>query len=273
MPVCLFQPPVEYGSLSVTRVHRIQAGAGLYGLCYFSGTLYTVERRETRSDRDRIAVYSVTKEDVITLLDTLDIEGGSWQPRVDPQSGLVYISCASHGLCVVRFDGSKLVPVTTLRCIGRPGSLAVISSRTLCVCDWNKGTVHQVDVTQDRVTARLHPLLEVSHKRPDGIAVLGDTLLVGYMGDNLVIYRHGVPTPGTILPQPRELQDVYSLTTDHHSSFLLTDGSSSTVYVLDVSGNLTHTIPIPGYREPRDCTVVEGQLWVGCYNGDIVVLS
>ncbi len=45
------------------------------------------------------------------------------------------------------------------------------------------------------------------------------------------------------------------------------------MYVLDISGNHTHAIPIPGDRVPWDCTVVGGQLWVGCINGDIIVMS
>ncbi len=240
-------------------------------MCYDNWRLYTVEERK-EDESYRLAVYSVTDQDTVTLLHTLDLEGDAWDPRVDRQSGQVYIPCQSRGVCVVSYDGSKLVPVTTLRCVGRADSLAVVSTNTLYVCDRVSGTVYLVDVTQDRVTATLQPPQEVRGKEPHYIAVLGDTILVGY-GYNLVIYRHGVPTPGKLIPRPQGLESVTGLTTDHHSSFLASDAESDTVYVLDVGGNLTHTIPIPGDRKPGDCTVVGGQLWVGCWNGHIIVMS
>ncbi len=262
----------------MTREHRIQGGDKVYGMCYHSGRLYTVEERwEDGSDRHRLAVYSVTDQDTVTLLDTLDLEGYASHPRVDRQSGRVYIPCEDHGVCVVRYDGSKLVPVTTLRCVGEAGrlhGLAVVSTDTLYVCDMDSRTVCLIDVSQDRVTHRLQRPWEVRGKTlqiMQIIAVLGDTVLVGYTS-NLVIYRHGVPTPRKVIPRPQGLRNVLGLTTDHHSSFLLCDGSMY-VYVLDISGNLTHTIPIPGYRKPQDCTVVGEQLWVGCSNGDIIVMS
>ncbi len=207
----------------------------------------------------------------VTLLDTLDLEGEAWDPHVDRQSGRVYIPCGHSGVCVVRYDGSKLVPVTTLRCVRDAHRLAVVSTDTLYVMDFATVTVCLVDVNQDRVTSRLQPPGEVGDEGPYNIAVLGDVVLVNYACPYLVIYQHGVPTPGKLIPLPQGLGEVTGLTTDHHSSFLLCDSRS--VYVLDISGNLTHTIPIPGNREPLDCTVVGGQLWVGCSKGDIIVMS
>ena len=106
------------------------------------------------------------------------------------------------------------------------------------------------------------------------IAALGDTILSSYglhLASGLVIYRHSVSTPGKLLPCPQELGHVRSLTTDHHSSFLVTD--TTAVHVLDMVGNLTHTIPIPGDRKPVDCTVVGTQVWLACPDGVIVVMS
>ncbi len=241
-------------------------------MCYYSGRLYTVEaRRKDGSYRHRLAVYSVSDQDTVTLLDTLDLEWGPRHPRVDRQSGQVYIPSEDHGVCVVRYDGSKLVPVTTLRCVGYVYNLAVVSTDTLYVSEMASNTVCLIDVTQDRVTARLQPPQEVRGQMPGNIAVLGDTVLVMY--GNLVIYRHGVPTPGKVIPRLQGQKAVSGLTTDHHSSFLLCDRRSRSVYVLDISGNHTHAIPIPGDRVPWDCTVVGGQLWVGCINGDIIVMS
>ena len=155
-------------------------------------------------------------------------------------------------------------------------SLAVISPNTLYVCDWASNCVCVVDVTLDRVTARLHNSGEERADWPYHTATLGDTILVRY--NNLVMYQHGISVPIAFPRRPLGLRDVFGLTTDHHCNFLLvgSDSTESTaymVYVLDISGNLTHTIPIPGNREPRDCTVVGGQLWVGCNNGDILVFS
>ncbi len=199
----------------------------------------------------------------VTLLDILDLdmlERDASYPRVDHQSGWVYIPCMSS-VCVVWYDGSKLVPVTTLRCVRYPVRLAVVSRDTLYVSDRYSRTVCLVDVTQDRVTARLHPPPEVMYQRPNNIAVLEETVLVEYYGGKLVIYRHGGPTPGTVIPWPQGLNYVSGLTSDH-SSFLLCDNVSRSVYVLDVSGTHTHTISMSDNRRPLDCTVVGGQLWV-----------
>ena len=240
-------------------------------MCYYSGRLYTVEKRkEDRIYRRRLAVYSVTDQDTVTLLDTLELEGDARSPRVDHQSGRIYIPCRYNGVCVVRYDGSKLVPATTLRCQGIADSLAVVSTDTLYVR--NSNTVCLVDVIQDRVTARLQPPREVGDKWSSNMAVLGDTVLVAY-DDTLVIYRHGIPTADKLIPRPQGLRTVNALPTDHHSSFLVCDQDSRSVYVLDVTGNHTHTIPIPGDMKVHDCTVVEGQLWVGGNTRDIIVMS
>ncbi len=76
IPVCVFQPPVDYRSLTETREHRIQAGDRFWGMCYFSGRLYTTEgRKETWPPRFSLAVCSVTNHDTVTLLDKLDLDG------------------------------------------------------------------------------------------------------------------------------------------------------------------------------------------------------
>ncbi len=221
--------------------------------------------------RRRLSVYSVTDQDTVTVLDTLDLDGDASQPCVHHQSVRVYIPCGHHGISVVRYDGSKLVLVTTLRCVSEAENLAVVSPDTLYVCDGDSRTVCLVDVTQDRVTGRLQKLVGMKRQSPWHVAFLAETVLVDYGDGGLVTYRHGVPTSGKVLPRLHGLRWVSGLTTDLHSSFLLFD--SRALYVLDISGNLTHTISISGDREPADCTVVWGQLWVGCKNGDIIVMS
>ncbi len=278
--ICLFQLPVDYGSLSVTQVPTRTEGQWgvdpVIGLCYFSGRLYAVERdQEAGSDMYRLTVYHVTSQNTITLLeqlDTLDLGEHVRKPRIDRRSGRVYIP-SNNGVFVVRYDGSKLVLVAKLKCVRDAGSLAVVSPDTLYVSDLASKNVCLVDSTQDKVTTRLQKPWKVKDLPPFDVAFLGDTVLVRE-GKDLVVYQHGIPTPGKVLPLPKGLQlEVHKLTTDHHSSFLLTGQYSNTVGVLDVSGNLTHTIPIPEDRQPRDCTVVGGQLWVACENGVIVALS
>ena len=272
--VCLFQPPVDYGSLKVTREHRIQSGDKILGMCYHSGRLYIIEsRKKDGSYKYILVVYSVTSHDSVTPLDTLDLEGDPSKLDIDHQSGKIYIPCGDHGICVVRYDGSKLVPVTTLRCVERPNRLAVVSANTLYVGEWKSNRISLVDVNQDRITARLRPPRRVKADMPHSIAVVGNTVLL-LCGDGImVIYQYGVTTPGKVLPRPEGLLDVWGLTTDHNSSFLVPGGRSHSVYVLDIRGNLTHTIPIPGQSWPWSCTVVEGQLWVGCLTGEILVMS
>ncbi len=245
-------------------------------MCYLSGRLYTIESwKDAVLFEYRLAVYSVTDQDTVTLMDTLGLDGTSRDPRIDGQSGRVYFPSDGTGIHVVRYDGSKLVPIVTLRCVEAAIALAVASLDTLYVCDRASKTVCLVDVTQDRVTARLQNPVEMmcTSNYPFTLSVLGDTVLVRYYMSGLVIYRHGVPTPGKLIPEPPGLDDVCSLHTDHHSSFLLVDGWSNTLYVLDVSGNLTHTISTPWDRINSDCTVVGRELWVGCSPDGIVVMS
>ncbi len=158
-----------------------------------------------------LSVYSVTDKDSITLLDTLDLNldtesvfDGA-KPRVDIQTGEVYIPCGRHGLYVVRYDGSKLVPIATLRCMEEVLRLAVASPDNL----YRRGTVKavcEVDINQKGVTDRLKTLiLENDWRFPcEHIAVLGDTVL---WSDTYSLYicRHGISTPEELTDLPVQL--------------------------------------------------------------------
>ena len=266
----------------VTQVHRNKGAGWIVGICYSSGRIYTTEMwKEAGSTRTLLAVYSVTLDkDTVTLLDTLDLEGANmnaYYPRMDHQNGKVYIPCATHGICVVRYNGSKLVRIATLSGVVKAMNLSVVSPDTLYVCDWHSHTVCLLDVSQDRVIARLRTPgeLGLTGTVPDKTAVLGDTVLVGHLGYSLAIYRHGVYTPGKLLTLPQRLDNVYDITTDNHFSFLVACKFSDrdTVLVFDTNGNVIHTIPIPGDTKPVACTVVGGELWVAYLNGKISVLS
>ncbi len=251
-------------------------------MCYFSGRLYLVTGR-----RNKLQVYSVNDQDTITLLDTLHMPDLLDTPRVDRQSGRIYIACYGDGVFVVKYDGSKLLIVTTLRCVKDVTSLAVVSPDTLYVCDENSKTICLVDVIKDRVIQRLQKPLEVHQYIDTCSAFLGDTLLVCHklcsmtkspsksssFSTPLVIYRHGASTPGKVISPPKGVSWVGGPTTDNHSNFLLIGGHPLSVYVLDISGGLIHTIPIFAGSRLIDCTVVGEKLWVGCENGEIIVMS
>lgn len=273
----MIQIPIDYSRLTITQEHKIHRRDILSGMCYSNGRLYITEGWQP--DRQiHLVVYSVIHKDTFTQLDALRLEGSGWEPRVDHNSGWVYIPGGIFGVYVIRYDGSKLVRVAKLKCVRDARSVAVASTGRLYVCDRETKSICQVDVSRDMVTARLNTPPGMGSIY--GMAILGDTGIgvcdVFSNAKPLRLFSHtgmcSVPSPGKLLPWPKELESVYCLTTDHHSSFLLT-GFRSTVYVMDVNRNLTHTLTIPGDRRLRDCTVMLGQLWVGCTNGDIIVMS
>ncbi len=143
----------------------------------------------------------------------------------------------------------------------------------VCVCDWDSGSVSVVSATDDSVTATLSEPEQVRDKTPWRTAVLGDSVLVTYGGRNLVVYENGVPSPGTMVTWPAGLQSVEGVSSDSVSRFLVCHRNNNAVWTLDVTGKLCDKINIDTDSEVRDCTVVDGKLWVGCWHGDIVVLS
>ncbi len=209
----------------------------------------------------------------LTLLDTVTVEE-DWYPRVDGHSQQFYIPRGnSRGVSVISWEDNRLTPQPTLECVGECWSVGVMSPHTLCACDRSSGSVSVVSVTDDTVTARLSKPEEVRDKEPWKTAVLGDSVLVRYGGHNLVVYENGVSSPGTMVTRPAGLQSVMGMSSDGVSRFLLCDEDSNAVWTLDVAGKLCDKINIDTGSKVWDCTVVDGKLWVGCVNGDIVVLS
>ncbi len=215
-------------------------------------------------------MYQVSRQG-LTLLDTVTVEKGLC-PRVDGHSQQVYITRApNRGVSVFSWEDNRLTPQPTVKCVGVCSSVGVISPHTLCACDSNSVSV--VSVTKDTVTARLSKPEEVRDKKPQETAVLGDSVLVWYGGRNLVVYENGVFSPGVMVTWPAGLQRVWGMSSDGVSRFLICDESSKAVFTLDVSGKLCDKINIDTGSSVRDSTVVDGKLWVGCDNGDIVVIS
>ena len=155
-----------------------------------------------------------------------------------------------------------------------PHDVDVISPDTICVCDGDTYTVKVVDVTHDVVAATLLRPEEVSMNGtgPMRLAVLGHCIMVMY-SSILTIYHYDSIEPVEIIPVPESLNTVSAISTDAQGNFLLTDCETRSVFVVDVKGQILHTVNFDSYSKARDCTLVGRQLWVGCSNGDIVFLS
>ncbi len=270
---------MDYRGLAVTGRSRVtQAGYELVGLCYSEDRLYMVERPE-ESDRYnyKLAVYRVQSDSGhITRLDTLTGLGkGDWSqcPRVDRHSRRVFIPCWDSGLTVARLDGDRLVRERTLPCVRYAVSVDFMSPDTLYVGDRASGQVHVLDVRNDRPRSRLRKPFAAKDKRPYRLAVLGDSVMVGYGNSILVVYRHGSPDPVRVMSYPGGLEEVTSVSTDFHSNFIVTDRGKKSVFVVDASGKLRHTLNIGTDSWTVDCAVVNRQLWLGCLDGDIVIMS
>ncbi len=152
-----------------------------------------------------------------------------------------------------------------------------MSPYMLLACDGRSRTVRVVSVTDKTITATLKKPEEVRFETPNQLAVTGNTILVMYgrylSGDhNLVVYENGVDSPGTIIDWPVGLQTVSDISPGGETSFLICD-SSNAVFILDISDNLCEKINIDTDSEIYGCTVVDGKLWAGSWNGDIIVLS
>ncbi len=210
----------------------------------------------------------------LKLLDTVSLEGG-WYPSVDGHSQQVYIPRGrySRGVTVISWEDNRLTTQPTLECVGMCYSVAVMSPHTLCVCDWTSDSVSVVSVRDDIVTARLSKPERVRDMQPRRTAVLGNSVLVQYHDDKLVVYENGVSNPGTMVTWPAGLRSESGMSSDGVFRFLVCDDVRNAVFTLDASGKLCDKINIDTESVVWDCTVVDGKLWVGCLNGDIVVMS
>ena len=155
-----------------------------------------------------------------------------------------------------------------MRCVAYALCVDIMSPDTAYVGDID-GSVYVVDLTHDTIKATLEVASAVEARSLCGVTVLGDRVLVGYP-HTLVIYRHGSLRHIKAVPSPGRMT---SVTTDRQHYYLLTHGDTNTVSVVDVDGNLCHTVSIDSDSKIADCTVVNRQLWVGCGNGAIVIMS
>ncbi len=299
--LCL-QPAVDYHRLKMTGRRRLtQAGYRLYGLCYNEGLLYVVEGRNlevgphgrVNPHSVNLTVYNVQSDcGHITRLDTLILlfEGyypessPSLCPRVECQSRRVFVPCYDSGVTVARLDGDRLVRERTLTCVRKAISVDVMSPDIVYVGD--EDSVQVVNITNDRIISTLEKPEGVLFNKPLNLAVLGDSVMVGYFPGvaELVMYRHGSPAPVRKIPPLGRDKYVISVRSDCRNNYMLTDRKTRSVFIRDSDGNLQHTVNIPHtdsdpdsdsdtYSTLEDCVVVNRQLWVGCDNGDIVIMS
>ncbi len=284
--LCL-QPAVDYRGLAVTGRRSVtQAGDWLCGLCYSEDCLYVVEGRE-ESDRYswNLTVHRVQSDSGhITRLDTLTVvEAVYWLqslcPRVDRHSRRVFVPCQGSGVTVARLDGDRLVRERTLTCVRGALSVDVMSPDTVYVCDVGR-SVHLVNITDNRIISTLEKPDTLRYKPPRSLAVLGYSVMVCYGIDDptLVVYRHGSPAPVRVIPRTGGLERVTTVSTDCRSNYIVTDRWTRSVCIIASDGELRHTVNIPHTDSdtdsgPQDCAVVNRQLWVGCGNGDIVIMA
>ncbi len=254
------------------RRYRIQWGKRLEGLCYYNQRVYTVEWRDGSF---RLCMYGFTGQG-LTLLDTVGVENGRY-PRVDVHRHQVYIPRVySRGVTVVSWKGTTLTSQRTLKSVGECPSIAVLSPHRLYACDFSCGSVSVVRVADDTVESKLMKPWKSRDKKPRLAAVLGNRILVIYQLFGLnkfVLYDHGVDSPGTMDYWPAALQSVRGISSDGVSRFLICDDVSKAIFTLDVRGKLCDKINIDTDSRVWDCAFGDGNLWVGCHSGDILILS
>ncbi len=270
---------MDYHELTGRKRKITQIVYGMLGLCYIGSWLFAGEVRrevETGGYSYSLTVYRIQRDsEDITLLDRLELGRGAWAvcPRGDHHNRRLFVPCCESGVAVARLDGDRLVRERTLTCVSNAVSVAVMSPDTVYVGDGS--SIRVVHIRDDRIMSTLMKPHIVRHDRPVRLAVLGVNVMVSYglTDPTLVVYHRDEPAPVRMIPCPLGLEYVSAVSTDCHSDFLLTDRLTKTVFVFDVSGNLRHTVKIDNEKRPVDCAVVNGQLWVGCLFGDILIMS
>ncbi len=272
----MFQPPVDYNGLTETGRRKItEPGHWLCHLCYSDGCLYTLQQ-PVQPDRQNVilAVYHVRRDSAdITLLDTLELglPLAMCHCRVERHSRRVFIPRRKRGVTVIRFSGDKLVTERTLTCVKRADSVDVMSPNTIYV---GSDGVYVVDVRNDRITSTLE-LPTKGIGTLFRLALLGDIVMVADNDATAVLYHHGSPVPVKVVTFPSGvMRYLPAISTDFHRHFLVADSRTSSVHVLDINGNLRHTVEsVYAATMPWRCAVVNRQLWLGFSSGDIVIMS
>ncbi len=259
---------------------------------------------QRNEEHDLLAVYQLNSvSGSLILMDSMEVErnqpslflvvilGGHFRsPSIDRHSHRVFLP-VRDGVLVARLEGDKLVKERILHSGNDVYDLVVIPLHTLYVSDWHSGAVSIIDGIHDTVTATLKtPVLTRPGMIPYHLAVQGDNVVVFYGEDmiaalksksvisgyfSVVVYRHGSLTPIRILHSPDSPAEVllpYLFTADSEGHVLLIKKKSVIVINTNVC-RISQEINVNTDSAISGCTVVNRQLWVGCKNGDIVIMS
>ncbi len=269
----LFQPPVDYPKLMEMGERKIQQCGKLLGICCADNKLYCVQKRGDDHRGCSLCMYHIEGDSQMSLMCSADLEDPPLikfcHPNVDRASQYVYLPHGIWGLWVFRYDPglNRLLEVKILKCAKEAVSVAVKSRDSLLVCDTLDRRVCVVRVSTDTVVTKLQPTGEP----PTHVSVTADSVLVCYGIRKLIIYRRSTLTPERLLERPGDLRRVFGITTDCYSSFLLSDPTINTVFVLDHRGTLRQTVHTDHQGVLGGCAVVQKGLWL-CYdNGSVVV--
>ena len=277
----LLQPPVRFQDLRMVAEHTTAWGDALLGLCSDAQSkLYTVERREEASSYAyRLCVYHIGTA-TLKLLDSAQVKVLFYcHPHYNRQSQYVYVPCGDEGVWIFRCLNSRLVTVKKLRCVKNVKSVAAKTADTVIV---SADHVFLINVKTDNVIRRFQTPRYVTFMEARHVAVLGDSVLVCYAFNTLVIYDgDGCIERNLYSGLPIYVRNVHSISTDNHSSFLVAGKRPQEndendyhhyVWILDDKGDLRLRIDSarPGIR---GCAVVQSQLWMGHCFGSIDVMS
>ncbi len=208
-------------------------------------------------------------------------------PRVDVDGQRVYIPRGERGndgqgsWTVVYWETQQSRPTRVERegSVGYCMSVAALSlSFRLCACASNDDRCSLIAVPRANGPSRHIKLqLEGVEGNPKRTAVLGTTILVSYSSSNTLIIcdiSNSSSIPRSV-DWPDGLQGVSAMSSDAVSRFFLCDSASNAVFILEKSGQLCDkiNINIGTDRKIHDCAWSEGELLVGCDNGDIVAMT
>ncbi len=310
---CILQAPIDYHGLRETGRLKTREGYRLQGLPYSDGKVYTVEENDEHGDLAVYQMYSDSRSLILidcmdlgrglSLQIHVSSDSHGISPSIDRHSHRVFLP-VGNGVLVARLEGEKLFKERILQSVGHVDHLAVIPLDTLYVCDLSSEAVRIIDSIHDTVTGTLEPpALTLSDLRPSSVAVQGDNVVVCYSKKSqhwfwgeilhcLVAYRHGNLAPIRVLythdiPEGVLPPHLFTVDCEGHALLAHTDIMNAAIFdvinVININGNV-YRVHAEVYRVHAEvnaksasltcgCAIVNRQLWVARYSGDIVIMS
>ncbi len=244
-----------------------------------SHPLGTLPKKLVQTHVSRLVVYQINNG-TMKLIDRMKLEHSVFEPNlpvcVDQHSQRIFVSHGMHGIFVACLDQNQLSAEKILRCVEHAICVDVMSLDTLYVYDMTTRSVHIVDIRADRIIETLKKSSAAPGMTPARLAVVGDSVVVDYFG-TLVVYHHGNVSPVKVISH-HEILETRIIGKDNHGHILLASWlhTDDPIHVMDADGNLIHSINHPKIDPgsgARSCAVVNRQLWLGCFNGEIIILS